>query len=435
MDRYSSRDLHAAPKVDLVKKISVDNTDFALLRQQWGKEDVGYSLHIAPRTWTTMGIQEPDFLTLLGFTHSACVILGGECFAKSIAESFDLDGFASAYRESFRLLKEASGHFERCGMRLEGNDDYENRLVRRGVRTYHYGDGHTASKIEQMKKSEDENYTFIFTWIEGVEQKGWTTHYRPKNIPISQEIKNVLGFIGLKSFAECPQFDFEECHWRFTPFQSESDFAFDSNASQAHSYFDSHAANFSNGIEKLIKSHTLIEPFEMGYLPLERTLTDRTRQDIVRNIQSPKTDTAHEMSAKGLFEFEVALSFADSERGLAESLANKLKAAGINVFYDDFYPAQLWGKDLVEFFDGIYRKKSRYCVMFISNEYASRLWTIHERKSAQARMLQEKGGEYILPIRVDDTELPGMPGTVGYLSAKEYPIDKIAEILVTKLKK
>jgi hypothetical protein len=42
--------------------------------------------------------------------------------------------------------------------------------------------------------------------------------------------------------------------------------------------------------------------------------------------------------------FDVAISFAGSERSLAEQLANILQAAGVIVFYDSFYPEQLWGK-------------------------------------------------------------------------------------------
>ena len=103
------------------------------------------------------------------------------------------------------------------------------------------------------------------------------------------------------------------------------------------------------------------------------------------------------------------------------------------MFYDDFYPEMLWGKDLVEFFDEIYRKRSRFCVMFISMDYNDRMWTIHERKSAQARALEEKGKEYILPIKVDDTELPGMLPTIGHISL-EHGIDKIAGMLINKLK-
>ena len=61
------------------------------------------------------------------------------------------------------------------------------------------------------------------------------------------------------------------------------------------------------------------------------------------------------------------------------------------------------------------------------------MWTTHERQSAQARALEQRGGEYILPIRVDDADLPGMPPTIGYLSMDEYSIDQIATMLEAKL--
>ncbi|MEA1946163.1 MAG: hypothetical protein U9N83_02530, partial [Thermodesulfobacteriota bacterium] len=75
-----------------------------------------------------------------------------------------------------------------------------------------------------------------------------------------------------------------------------------------------------------------------------------------------------------------------------------------------------------------------YCVMFISAEYGNRIWTTHERRSAQARALQEKGREYILPIRVDQTDLDGLPPTIGYLPLDQYSIEQIADLLVKKLK-
>jgi len=94
----------------------------------------------------------------------------------------------------------------------------------------------------------------------------------------------------------------------------------------------------------------------------------------------------------------------------------------------------LWGKNLVEFFDDIYRKQARYCVMLVSPEYRDRMWTQHERRSAQARALEERGGEYILLVVVEPAELPGMPPNVGYLSLAQYPIKRITEILLTKLR-
>jgi hypothetical protein len=66
----------------------------------------------------------------------------------------------------------------------------------------------------------------------------------------------------------------------------------------------------------------------------------------------------------------------------------------------------LWGKDLYEHLDWIYQKAARYCVLFASEAYANKVWTTHERRSAQARALQSNQ-EYVLPVRFDDTEIPG----------------------------
>ena len=131
--------------------------------------------------------------------------------------------------------------------------------------------------------------------------------------------------------------------------------------------------------------------------------------------------------------FDVAISFAGAEREYAHKLAEQLREAGYAVFYDDFYPEQLWGKNLTAFFDEIFRKKARYCVMFVSKEYQARKWTSHEARSAQARALEEKGNEYILPIRVDKTELEGLLPTIGYVSI-DVGMEKIGEMLLKKLR-
>jgi hypothetical protein len=71
-------------------------------------------------------------------------------------------------------------------------------------------------------------------------------------------------------------------------------------------------------------------------------------------------------------------------------------------------------------------------MILVSQEYLERQWTDHERRSAQARALEERGREYILPIKVDDAELPGMPPTIGYVSLPTLGMEKIAQLLVKK---
>lgn len=132
------------------------------------------------------------------------------------------------------------------------------------------------------------------------------------------------------------------------------------------------------------------------------------------------------------YEYDVCLSFAGEDRSYVEMIAEQLKGRGLRVFYDRDEAGKLWGKDLVEHFDYIYRQASRYCVMFISEAYAAKPWARHERRSALARALEEEG-EYILPARFDDTELPGLRPTVAYLDLSKIAPETLVEFIAEKL--
>jgi TIR domain len=131
-------------------------------------------------------------------------------------------------------------------------------------------------------------------------------------------------------------------------------------------------------------------------------------------------------------DFDVALSFAGKDRSHAEDLANVLKDCDVKVFYDEFHIATLWGKDLYQHLQTVYRDKAKYCVVFVSKSYLAANWTKHELKQAQARAFKETR-EYILPLRLDDTVLPGLNHTVGYLDLRNISIERVAVILLEKL--
>ena len=132
-------------------------------------------------------------------------------------------------------------------------------------------------------------------------------------------------------------------------------------------------------------------------------------------------------------QYDVALSFAGEDRRHAKRLAELLEAGGYSVFYDEFEQVQLWGKDLYVHFSSVYKDQARYCVMFLSEHYARKLWTKHELQSAQARAFAEENRKYILPIRLDDTEIPGILLTAGYLDLRSITIEEIYQALVEKL--
>lgn len=133
-------------------------------------------------------------------------------------------------------------------------------------------------------------------------------------------------------------------------------------------------------------------------------------------------------------QYEVALSFAGEDRVFAKELADALQQRGIKVFYDEYEKAKLWGQDLYTHLSKIYQNGASYVVMFISRHYAANVWTSHERKSAQARALKESR-EYILPIRLDRTEIEGVSQTIGYLSWPPENAESIADIIRIKLHK
>ena len=132
------------------------------------------------------------------------------------------------------------------------------------------------------------------------------------------------------------------------------------------------------------------------------------------------------------FKYDVAVSFAGEDRLLVEEFVNILASNHVSVFYDSWEQSELWGKDLYQYLDMIYGQAARYCIIFVSQNYVKKAWTKHELRSAQARAFQQNS-EYILPIKLDDTELPGLPGTVAYIDVRHTKIDEVARLLLEKL--
>ncbi len=125
-----------------------------------------------------------------------------------------------------------------------------------------------------------------------------------------------------------------------------------------------------------------------------------------------------ESSGEPEFEFDAAVSFAGEDREFVEEVVDRLKAQSVRVFYDTDYQAAMWGEDLVEYLDEVYRRKARYPLIFISRSYAAKAWTRHERRSALARAMDQRAA-YVLPVRLDDTILDGLRPTVTYLDARD----------------
>jgi hypothetical protein len=133
-----------------------------------------------------------------------------------------------------------------------------------------------------------------------------------------------------------------------------------------------------------------------------------------------------------LYKYDFGLSFAGEDRKYPEKLALLLEEEHVRVFYDRNEEADLWGQDLYQGFQKIYGQECRFFIPFVSANYIAKRWPRHELKQAQARDFKSNV-EYILPLQLDDTELPGINDTTAYIDLRNRSIEDVAQLCLRKL--
>ena len=172
-------------------------------------------------------------------------------------------------------------------------------------------------------------------------------------------------------------------------------------------------------------ARSVIEEFA-GRLNIEQFEWHRTHW-AVKDAGIPRA-----MLAKMTPSFDVVLSFAGKDREYVKKVAQYLSKKKVMLFYDENEQVRLWGKDLAEHFELLYRRSGKYCVIFISKAYVESMWTRLERRAALARALTEQN-EYILPARFDHTEVPGIPPSIHYISLSNKAPAKLGRVILEKL--
>lgn len=132
--------------------------------------------------------------------------------------------------------------------------------------------------------------------------------------------------------------------------------------------------------------------------------------------------------------YDVALSFAEEDREIAKKLANALREKEIDVFYDKFYKSELWGIKLADYFQESYGRRVRFVIPLVSKYYPIKAGANFEFSVAVDEAKRRKN-EFILPVRLDDTKISGLPYNIGYLDFNKEKIDGIVKCIVEKLKK
>jgi hypothetical protein len=137
--------------------------------------------------------------------------------------------------------------------------------------------------------------------------------------------------------------------------------------------------------------------------------------------------------APGSFEYDVVISFAGKDREVARTIRDVIAAEGYRVFYDYENQHALLGENLAQFLHDVFFRRGRYAVVVVSKAFTESLWASNWEWHAVLARMQSQRETYLLPYLLDDTEVPGLNPTVGYVTRDQCPPREFGRLVVRKL--
>ena len=132
--------------------------------------------------------------------------------------------------------------------------------------------------------------------------------------------------------------------------------------------------------------------------------------------------------------FHIALSFPGEHRNfvqrVAEALTDPLEPE--RIFYDQWYEAELARPNLDLYLQSIYRDQAELIVVFLCADYEKKQWCGLEWRAIRD-LIKDKQDEAIMPIRFDETVIPGLFSIDGYINATDRNPEQIGKLILQRL--
>ncbi|QQZ29235.1 TIR domain-containing protein [Thiothrix subterranea] len=133
--------------------------------------------------------------------------------------------------------------------------------------------------------------------------------------------------------------------------------------------------------------------------------------------------------------FQVALSFPGEYRDYVSQVAVILgqKLGQDAVFYDQWYTAELARPNMDTHLQAIYHDHAELIVPFLCADYERKQWCGLEWRAIRD-LLKKRQDNDIMPLRFDDTEIPGLYGIDGYIDLRRHTPEQIAGFILQRVK-
>jgi hypothetical protein len=140
--------------------------------------------------------------------------------------------------------------------------------------------------------------------------------------------------------------------------------------------------------------------------------------------------------------FLVAFSFAGEQRQLVREIAQAVEAklGPGTVFLDEWYEFWLAGADADLKLQDLYGRRCALAVVCVAERYGDKPWTLAEHEAIRARLMQARASprpearDAVLPLRVGDGEVPGIPFNTIVLDVRGRAVEETAALIVQRLR-
>jgi TIR domain/Domain of unknown function (DUF4062) len=127
----------------------------------------------------------------------------------------------------------------------------------------------------------------------------------------------------------------------------------------------------------------------------------------------------------------VFLSYSHSDQHIAQEFARALAEEGIETWLD-IEEIELGDEITERLYDGL--QSADVFVFFLSGQSINKVWTRLEMRSAMARRLTEPASVRIIPVLVEDVEVPALLRDVRYLDLRNGDVKSAARMLASTVR-
>ncbi len=174
------------------------------------------------------------------------------------------------------------------------------------------------------------------------------------------------------------------------------------------------------------QDRALIDPF-CRMLPIKA----REPPDAAPIPSTPPQGKLSSMSTQG---FKIALSFPGEHRDFVEQVATRLadRVGRDRVLYDKYYEAEFARPDLDTYLQRLYHDESELIAVFLCADYERKDWCGLEWRAIRD-LIKRRQTSTVMPLRFDNTEIPGLFSTDGYVWIGGRPPTEIADLILQRM--